>query len=217
MDRYHKSFSETRKEVLRNSKWFVEYIAPITCLVIAVITFAFVSIADENMLGMDIAHSQQKNYEKSHSKEIQQHFNYLMNEKDYYALYMLNYRLDRSMNTASDSNGWNSFYAIEGAYRKFREAIIMYYDDTFLDNYSRDSFINSAAAAITGWQEEINNDHYYKPCDASKEAIAEINKEAYLFLQAYCDFTEAECEKLSEMNQTEVVALLARRLVDAEY
>ena len=44
MEHYEHEFSDTQKEVVRNSKWFIKYIAPVTSLVIAGIAAVIVTI-----------------------------------------------------------------------------------------------------------------------------------------------------------------------------
>ena len=55
MEQYNKKFNSTRSKVIGNSKWFVNYIAPITALVITMTALTLAIIGKNSMIGYDIA------------------------------------------------------------------------------------------------------------------------------------------------------------------
>ena len=71
MEQYNKKFNSTRSKVIGNSKWFVNYIAPITALVITMTALTLAIIGKNSMIGYDIAKKNQQKYYSSHSDEIQ--------------------------------------------------------------------------------------------------------------------------------------------------
>ena len=70
MEHYEHEFSDTQKEVVRNSKWFIKYIAPVTSLVIAGIAAVIVTIQANHLWGYNLAEQKQKKYNQTHEQEI---------------------------------------------------------------------------------------------------------------------------------------------------
>ena len=62
MEQYNKKFNSTRSKVIGNSKWFVNYIAPITALVITMTALTLAIIGKNSMIGYDIAKKNQQKY-----------------------------------------------------------------------------------------------------------------------------------------------------------
>ena len=60
MEQYNKKFNSTRSKVIGNSKWFVNYIAPITALVITMTALTLAIIGKNSMIGYDIARKNQQ-------------------------------------------------------------------------------------------------------------------------------------------------------------
>ena len=76
MEHYEHEFSDTQKEVVRNSKWFIKYIAPVTSLVIAGIAAVIVTIQANHLWDITWQNKSRKNiirHMSRKSKNIYRH------------------------------------------------------------------------------------------------------------------------------------------------
>ena len=124
MEQYNKKFNSTRSKVIGNSKWFVNYIAPITALVITMTALTLAIIGKNSMIGYDIAKKNQQKYYSSHSDEIQTKLKLLLEAGDYATLYSMDYVGDCSIKDNDDKYAWNDFYNVAGDYVYIRKGII---------------------------------------------------------------------------------------------
>ena len=117
--------------------------------------------------------------------------------------------------TDDNKYGWSSFYTVVYDYLEIRKAIcgVKEADDSS-SSYSWDDNLNRAARAVVDLEDTMNRVLSYDT-GKSKESISYIENvynKAHLFIKAYCDFTDEDIAGLTDMNQTEVITLLTRRL-----
>ena len=140
MEHYEHEFSDTQKEVVRNSKWFIKYIAPVTSLVIAGIAAVIVTIQANHLWGYNLAEQKQKKYNQTHEQEIKEHLQTLLDNGQYEEVYQLYTRLNQRMSGTGNS-GWYDFYNMTEGYLRLRNAIMFYYNPEYFNNLSREKFI----------------------------------------------------------------------------
>ena len=186
MENYNKKFNRTRSKVISNSKWFVKNITPIAVVMLSAIVLAAALIANNSMFGYRVTERDNKRYNKTHNDEIQVQLKELLDNDA-----LLNFR-NRALK------------AICGV----KEA------DDSSSSYSWDDNLNRAARAVVDLEDTMNRVVSYDT-GKSKESISYIENvynKAHLFIKAYCDFTDEDIAGLPDMNQTEVITLLTRRL-----
>ena len=147
MEYYEHEFSDTQKEVVRNSKWFIKYIAPVTSLVIAGIAAVIVTIQANHLWGYNLAEQKQKKYNQTHEQEIKEHLQTLLDNGQYEEVYQLYTRLNQRMSGTGNS-GWYDFYNMTEGYLRLRNAIMFYYNPELSEHYSKETALNNAAEAI---------------------------------------------------------------------
>ena len=215
MENYNKKFNRTRSKVISNSKWFVKNITPIAVVMLSAIVLAVALIANNSMFGYRVTERDNKRYNKTHNDEIQVQLKELLDNEDYGTLYELYNSADRLIMTDDNKYGWSSFYTVVYDYLEIRKAIcgVKEADDSS-SSYSWDDNLNMAARAVVDLEDTMNRVVSYDT-GKSKESISYIENvynKAHLFIKAYCDFTDEDIAGLPDMNQTEVITLLTRRL-----
>lgn len=211
MNQYGKEFNKTKQEVENNSKWFVEYIVPLTVLVISVIAAAFFVYADNSMISYDIAKKENLSYIAKHSEEIDTYLHALLDQGKYYELVHANNER-RGLEAADDQYSWNAFYNAADAYETVRKSMISYYDEN-MESYRRDSAISQAASGIYDFY-SAQKGHYI--AEESKTYLADLKIQFETFVKAYCHLTDEDIEKLPNMEQTAVLTLVTRRMADED-
>lgn len=215
MENYDKKFNRTRSKVISNSKWFVKNITPIAVVMLSAIVLAAALIANNSMLGYRLAENSNKKYNKEHNDEIQIQLRELLDNEDYGTLYELYETADRIIITDDYKYGWSSFYSILYDYLEIRRAICGIKEaEGDSSSYSWDDSLNRAARSIVDLEDTMNRLVSFDTSRSKEsQSYAEnILDKAHLFIKAYCDFTDDDIAKLPDMNQTEVITLLTRRL-----
>lgn len=212
MERYKKTFGQTKMEVEKNSRWFMDYLVPLTVLVLALIAAVFFVIADNSLLSYRIADSQNKSYIKKNQTEIDAHLKTLLENKEYDALLEAR-NCGRKLTCEGDAYGYSTFYNVLDYYESIRVYMTAYFDAARSDDYRRDSAIPKTAENIfyiydTLKRQAITNE--------SKPYVEDVKEEMELFIRAYCHLTEEDIKKLPDMDQVAVLSLLTRRMSDEE-
>lgn len=215
MDKYNRKFSQTRKQVVSNSKWFVKYITPITTLTISVIICALAYAFSGMPIAYEIEQAKQSSYNKNHAQEIADSTKQLLDEGKYHAAYQLGMGLNRK---AAPYNGreWYHFYNITDYYIKLRSSITADFDPAMKGTYNADQAIARAAESIEAIEDAIKRmpDSYSKPSQEALEHINRIQNEMNLFLKAYCGLTDEDIDSLPQMDRKSIITLLVGRMGD---
>lgn len=215
MEHYEHEFSDTQKEVVRNSKWFIKYIAPVTSLVIAGIAAVIVTIQANHLWGYNLAEQKQKKYNQTHEQGIKEHLQTLLDNGQYEEVYQLYTRLNQRMSGTGNS-GWYDFYNMTEGYLRLRNAIMFYYNPELSEHYSKETALNNAAEAICMITGSAQGKSYRERAAESIPYMEDIKEKAGLFLKDYCNFTQADIDSLENRDRTSVIALLTRRMFDEE-
>lgn len=215
MEHYEHEFSDTQKEVVRNSKWFIKYLAPITSLVVAGIAAVIVTIQANHLWGYNLAEQKQKKYNQTHEQEIKEHLQTLLDNGQYEEVYQLYTRLNQRMSGTGNS-GWYDFYNMTEGYLRLRNAIMFYYNPELSEHYSKETALNNAAEAICMITGSAQGKSYRERAAESIPYMEDIKEKAGLFLKDYCNFTQADIDSLENRDRTSVIALLTRRMFDEE-
>lgn len=212
MERYGRSFNQTRRRVVSNSKWFVKYITPITTLAIAVVVLAVAWTMNGVGMGYDIGDSYIKSYNKKHSDEITATMKKLIDNNQYHAAYQANYHLEWNV-VPQDDRSWDNFYSVQWKYNDLRKSITAAFDPAMSGTYNAEQSLSKAASDIADITDQIQrlNQGYAKSSEDSIECIKQIEQEMHLFLKAYCNFTDEDIQSLPDMDKTSIITLLAKR------
>ena len=108
MENYGRKFNQTRNRVVGNSKWFVEYIAPLTSMAIAVVIFAVSWVASADGFGYTLADAANSSYNRRHKTQIQSKMNEYIDSGKYEEAYFANSRREWQPDF-DDERGWDSF------------------------------------------------------------------------------------------------------------
>lgn len=204
MEHYEHEFSDTQKEVVRNSKWFIKYIAPVTSLVIAGIAAVIVTIQANHLWGYNLAEQKQKKYNQTHEQEIKEHLQTLLDNGQYEEVYQLYTRLNQRMSGTGNS-GWYDFYNMTEGYLRLRNAIMFYYNPELSEHYSKETALNNAAEAICMITGSAQGKSYRERAAESIPYMEDIKEKAGLFLKDYCNFTQADIDSLENRDRTSVI------------
>lgn len=188
MEQYNKKFNSTRSKVIGNSKWFVNYIAPITALVITMTALTLAIIGKNSMIGYDIAKKNQQKYYSSHSDEIQTKLKLLLEAGDYATLYSMDY-----------------VYIRKGIISMMERNNSSYYGDEYMNTISR---------AVADMEDIVSRRLNLSYHSVSKESIKYINdiyEKSHELLKAYCNLTDEDIAGLPDMSQADILTLITRR------
>lgn len=216
MENYDSKFNKTRKQVVSNSKWFVKYMAPITAMVIAIIAIAAAIVWNQALGGYDLAHAINRKENKKNNKIIQLQLNKMLDDENYTGLYLLDRDAERTLDS-SERYGWSDFYNMAYYYRDLRVSICSLYDPGQENSYYTETALSNASRAIRNAEDIINNTSKYRNrAEESVPYIDDITDKIYMFLKAYCNFTDDDITGLPEKSQTDIIMLLSRRMFDDE-
>ena len=216
MENYDSKFNKTRKQVVSNSKWFVKYMAPITAMVIAIIAIAAAIVWNQALGGYDLAHAINRKENKKNNKIIQLQLNKMLDDENYTGLYLLDRDAGRTLDS-SERYGWSDFYNMAYYYRELRVSICSLYDPGQENSYYTETALSNASRAIRNAEDIINNTSRYRNrAEESVPYIDDITDKIYMFLKAYCNFTDDDITGLPEKSQTDIITLLSRRMFDDE-
>ena len=213
MEQYNKKFNSTRSKVIGNSKWFVNYIAPITALVITMTALTLAIIGKNSMIGYDIAKKNQQKYYSSHSDEIQTKLKLLLEAGDYATLYSMDYVGDCSIKDNDDKYAWNDFYNVAGDYVYIRKGIISMMERNN-SSYYGDEYMNTISRAVADMEDIVSRRLNLSYHSVSKESIKYINdiyEKSHELLKAYCNLTDEDIAGLPDMSQADILTLITRR------
>ena len=213
MEQYNKKFNSTRSKVIGNSKWFVNYIAPITALVITMTALTLAIIGKNSMIGYDIARKNQQKYYSSHSDEIQTKLKLLLEAGDYATLYSMDYVGDCSIKDNDDKYAWNDFYNVAGDYVYIRKGIISMMERNN-SSYYGDEYMNTISRAVADMEDIVSRRLNLSYHSVSKESIKYINdiyEKSHELLKAYCNLTDEDIAGLPDMSQADILTLITRR------
>jgi len=213
MERYGRKFNSTKKQVLKNSKWFAEYISPIATLVIAIIVFAGAFVLNQGGFGFDVERFFNGINNNMHKSKIEGTMNEYMASGEYGAAYA---GLDSLSwdDMLGDDLSWYSFRRVWNNYQNLREYISALNGAEKDNTYAAQSGISAAAEAVYYIENEYSdmNSMYSSTNDESKKAVEDIVADMKLFLKTYCNFTDEDINGISDMDKTELVALMVRRM-----
>ncbi len=203
MERYGRTFYKTKQEVENNSKWFFEYIVPITVLVIALVASAFFMYASNSLLAYKIADNKSRNYVKDNEEEVQAELREMLKNGEYQEVLRASYH-DRRLKNDDEYSSWSGFYEVAEDYYLIRDSVISYCDDNVNDTYLKDDAISSITESI------IDMYHYttYNNCEESKEYINDLINNAESILKVYCNLTDEQISRITQMDKTSVLALI---------
>ena len=195
MEQYNKKFNSTRSKVIGNSKWFVNYIAPITALVITMTALTLAIIGKNSMIGYDIARK------------------LLLDAGDYATLYSMDYVGDCSIKDNDDKYAWNDFYNVAGDYVYIRKGIISMMERNN-SSYYGDEYMNTISRAVADMEDIVSRRLNLSYHSVSKESIKYINdiyEKSHELLKAYCNLTDEDIAGLPDMSQADILTLITRR------
>ena len=199
-----------------SDQWFVKYMAPITAMVIAIIAIAAAIVWNQALGGYDLAHAINRKENKKNNKIIQLQLNKMLDDENYTGLYLLDRDAERTLDS-SERYGWSDFYNMAYYYRDLRVSICSLYDPGQENSYYTETALSNASRAIRNAEDIINNTSRYRNrAEESVPYIDDITDKIYMFLKAYCNFTDDDIAGLPEKSQTDIITLLSRRMFDDE-
>lgn len=220
MDKYQKKFTSTRKEVIKNSKWFIKYITPLTVLAFCVIISAIIRSGCESNWSYRMTDYAKEHYNNTHREEINERMNQLLENKEYYALYAINAERDQFLfeDRVNDPHhfAWRNFYQLSSSYSDLRESIMVYYDGLYSES-SYDSEMNRAAGSIVSIEYALHGSTLNKKnAKESEQPIQYMTESYHTFLKVYCNFTDDDISNLADKDRIAVLSLLVRRMLNED-
>lgn len=218
MENYGRKFNQTRNRVVGNSKWFVEYIAPLTSMVAAVVIFAVSWVASADGFGYTLADATNSSYNRRHKTQIQSKMNEYIDSGKYEEAYFANSRREWQPDF-DDERGWDSFYSVMYDYNRLRRCITADFDPAQDNEYLAQNVYSGAAEAVYNIFDEyerLDRSSYRVPSQKCREAVENIISDTKLFLKAYCNLTDDDIINLPSLDRNGVLTLITGRMNDAQ-
>lgn len=211
MNRYEQRFSDTEKDVVHKTNWFIRYITPIIVLFTSGVIFLVVISMAGAMYGYDLADNANEKYNKKNETLIDTQLRAMMDEGRYSEAYMA-YSIAERRPIGEKSYSWSGYYTCLERYERARGYILSYYTNTESYVSSENNVSNAAKEIYTYYSYAANSAKY----DTAEDIVAYQNKlrvDFEKFLKAYANFTDEDLNGIADMDSTEILMLLTRRMV----
>lgn len=210
MEKYEKSFNETKLKVEKNSRWFTGIIAPVAVFIISALFMIICMAANYMDFSYEVVRIIQGIDNSANQESTEEYILTLIDEGKYNEVLQLQLRKDVSLSYKKYGQISELYNAMEG-YCELRKNIQIHKNIYYSDSYYIQNKYNNMAEAIAKINSSVNIRYKDEVC---KKYIEDIRNKRDLMLKACCNFTEEDISMVDKMSKNEILILLTRRMGD---
>lgn len=212
MEKYEKSFNETKLKVEKNSRWFTGIIAPIAVFIISALFMIICMAANYMDFSYELSRIIQGVDNSAHQESMEEYILTLIDEGKYNEVLQLQERKNISLSYKKYERRSELYDAMEG-YCALRKNIQIHKNIYYSDSYYIQNKYNNMADAISKINSSVSY-RYRGGDEVCMKYIEDIQTKRDMLLKACCNFTDEDISMVGKMSKNEILILLTRRMGD---